>query len=91
MDGDNETNTVDDALMSSEVFTPPDGCWVPDTQGYIAGSARELEQKLKLAGIKLRRELLLNAHNEGGSNDKTITRQHNTITRQDKNRQNRTK
>ncbi len=64
MDGDNEMNTVEDAQMSSEVFTPPDGCWVPNTQGYISGSARELEQKLKLAGIKLRRELLLNAHND---------------------------
>ena len=57
-------NTVDDAQTSSEVFTPPDGCWVPNTQGYVSGSARELEQKLKLAGIKLRRELLLNAHND---------------------------
>ncbi len=64
MDGDNEMNTVGDAQMSSEFFTPPDGCWVPNTQGYIAGIARELEQKLKLAGIKLRRELLLNAHND---------------------------
>ncbi len=64
MDGDNETSTVDDTFMSSEVFTPPDGCWVPDTQSYIAGSASELEQKLKLAGIKLRRELLMNAHND---------------------------
>ena len=64
MDGDNEMNTVDDAQMGSEVFTPPDGCWVPDTQGYIAGSASDLERKLKLAGIKLRRELLMNAHND---------------------------
>ncbi len=64
MDGENETNTIDDAQMSSEDFTPPDGCWVPNTQGYISGSAHELEQKLKLAGIKLRRELLMNAHND---------------------------
>ncbi len=54
MDGDNEMNTVDDALMSSQVFTPPEGCWVPNTQSYISGSAHELEQKLKVAGIKLR-------------------------------------
>jgi hypothetical protein len=64
MDGDNEMNTVDDARMSSEVFTPPEGCWVPNTQGYISGSAHELEQKLKLAGIKLRRELLMSTHND---------------------------
>jgi hypothetical protein len=64
MDGENETNTVDDARMSSEVFTPPEGCWVHNTQGYIGGSAHELEQKLKLAGIKLRREFLLSAHND---------------------------
>ncbi len=53
MDGENETNTADDAQMSSEVYTPPDGCWVPNTQGYISGSAHELEKKLKLAGINL--------------------------------------
>jgi hypothetical protein len=64
MDGENETNTVDDALMSSQVFTPPEGSWVPNTQGYISGSAHELEQKLKVAGIKLMRQLLLSAHND---------------------------
>jgi hypothetical protein len=60
----NEMNTVDDAQMSPEVYTPPEGCWVPDTQSYISGSAKDLEQKLKLAGIKLRKELLLRAHND---------------------------
>jgi hypothetical protein len=64
MDGENEMDTVDDALMSSQVFTPPEGCWVPNTQGYISGSAHKLEQKLKAAGIKLRRQLLLSAHND---------------------------
>jgi hypothetical protein len=64
MDGEDEMNTVDDTLMSSQVFTPPEGCWVPNTQGYISGSAHELEQKLKVAGIKLRRQLLLSAHND---------------------------
>ena len=64
MDGDNEMDTVDDALMSSQVFTPPEGCWVPNTQGYISGSSHELEQKLKIADIKLRRQLLLSAHND---------------------------
>jgi hypothetical protein len=64
MDGENEMNTVDHALMSSQVFTPLEGCWVPNTQGYISGSAHELEQKLKVAGIKLRRQLLLSAHND---------------------------
>ncbi len=64
MDGDNEMNTGDDARMNSEVFTPPEGCWVPNTQSYISGSAHELEQKLKLAGIKLRRELLMSTHND---------------------------
>ncbi len=64
MDGENETNPVYDAQMSSEVFTPPEGCWVPNTQGYISGSAHELEQKLKVAGINLRRQLLMSAHND---------------------------
>ena len=64
MDGENETNTVNDALMSSEVFTPPEGSWVPNTQSYISGSAHELEQKLKVAGINLRRQLLMSAHND---------------------------
>ncbi len=64
MNGDNEMNTVDDAQMSPEVYAPPEGCWVPDTQSYISGSAHDLEQKLKLAGIKLRKELLLRAHND---------------------------
>ncbi len=31
------------------------GFWAPNTQNYIAGSAPDLEQKLKIAGIKLRR------------------------------------
>jgi hypothetical protein len=64
MDGDNEMGTGDNAHMSSQIFTPPEGCWVPNTQSYISGSAQELEQKLKVAGIKLRRQLLLNAHND---------------------------
>jgi hypothetical protein len=50
--------------MSSQVFTPPEGCWLPNTQSYISGSAHELEQKLKVAGIKLRRLFLLSAHND---------------------------
>jgi hypothetical protein len=33
-------------------------------QIYVAGSAPVLEQRLKMAGIKLRRELLLNAHKD---------------------------
>jgi hypothetical protein len=50
--------------MSSQICTPPEGCWVPNIKSCISGSAQELEQKLKVAGIKLRRQLLLNAHND---------------------------
>jgi hypothetical protein len=64
MDGDNEKDTSDNAHISSQIFTPPDGCWVLNTQSYITGSVQELEQKLKKVGIKLRRELLMNAHND---------------------------
>jgi hypothetical protein len=61
MDGENETNTVNDAIMKRYISKR---CWVPNTQGYISGSAHELEQKLKLAGIKLRRQLLMSSHND---------------------------
>jgi hypothetical protein len=64
MDGDNEMNSGDNTHASSEIFTPPEGSWVPNTQSYVSGSALELEQKSKVAGIKLRRDLLLNAHND---------------------------
>ncbi len=49
---------------SSGIAPASQGFWAPNTQNYVAGSAPDLEQKLKLAGIKLRRELLLNAHND---------------------------
>jgi hypothetical protein len=36
--------------------------WVPETMNYVAESTADIEQKLKLAGLKkLRGELLLNA------------------------------
>ncbi len=37
---------------------PPIAFWVPETLNYVPGSAAELDQRLKAAGIKLRRELL---------------------------------
>ena len=37
---------------------PPTAFWVPETLNYGHGSAAELDQRLKAAGIKLRRELL---------------------------------
>ncbi len=42
--------------------TPPVAFWVPETKNYVPGSALDLDQKLKQAGIKLRRELLTSAN-----------------------------
>ncbi len=53
------------SLSRSQIFTPPEGCWVPNnTQSYISGSAQELEKRLKMAGINLRRQLFMSAHND---------------------------
>ncbi len=38
--------------------------WEPETHPYVYGTSAELGQKLKLAGINLRRELLQTSHND---------------------------
>jgi hypothetical protein len=56
-----------DAKMSiaGEMFEPYDfRVWEPETHPYVYGTSAELEQKLKLAGINLRRELLQASHND---------------------------
>jgi hypothetical protein len=57
-------NSGDHTHARSEIYTLSQGSWVPNTQSYVTGTAPDLEQKLKVAGIKLRRELLLSAHND---------------------------
>ena len=37
----------------------PTAFWIPETKNYVLGSAADLDQMLKTAGIKLRRELLM--------------------------------
>ncbi len=57
----NTSGVINDAKMSivSEMFEPYSATlWEPDTRSYAYGTSAELEQKLKLAGINLRRELL---------------------------------
>jgi hypothetical protein len=43
---------------------PPTTFWVPETMNYVLGSAAELDQRMKAAGIKLRRELLTSCQND---------------------------
>jgi hypothetical protein len=57
----NNNGVNNDAKMSiaSEMFEPYSATlWEPDTPSHAYGTSVELEQKLKLAGINLRRELL---------------------------------
>ncbi len=49
---------------ASTIETVLEKLWVPETRNYVPGSAAELEQNLKLSGIKLRRELLMSAQND---------------------------
>jgi hypothetical protein len=49
---------------ASTIETVLEKLWVPETRNYVPGSASELEQNLKLSGIKLRRELLMSAQND---------------------------
>jgi hypothetical protein len=53
--GGNNTSTIETVLET---------LWAPETLNYVPGSASELEQNLKLSGIKLRRELLMSAQND---------------------------
>ena len=52
--GGNKTS----AKTGSKPQAPPTAFWIPDTMNYVPGSAADLDQRLKTAGIKLRRELL---------------------------------
>jgi hypothetical protein len=52
---------------SSVMFEPYNAAlWEPKTPNYVYGTPQELEQKLKLAGINLRRELVRTAHEDIG-------------------------
>jgi hypothetical protein len=58
-DRNNSNGVNDDAKMSiaSEMFEPYSvSLWEPDAHSYAYGTSAELEQKLKLAGINLRRQ-----------------------------------
>jgi hypothetical protein len=49
--------------IAGEMFEPYNASlWEPETLSYVYGTSAELEQKLKLAGINLRRELLQASH-----------------------------
>ncbi len=51
--------------IASEMFEPYNATlWEPDTHNYAYGTPAELEQKLKLVGINLRREILKIAHDD---------------------------
>ena len=43
---------------------PPATFWVLETMNYVLGSAAELDQRMKAAGIRLRRELLTTCQND---------------------------
>jgi hypothetical protein len=61
----NTSGVQDDTKMTiaTEMFDPYDASlWEPETHPYVHGTSAELEQKLKLAGINLRRELLQASH-----------------------------
>jgi hypothetical protein len=61
----NTSGVQEDAKMTiaSEMFKPyVASLWEPETHPYVYGTSAELEQKLKLAGINLRRELLQASH-----------------------------
>jgi hypothetical protein len=51
--------------IATEMFEPYNvALWELDTHNYAYGTPAELEQKLKLTGINLRRELLKTAHDD---------------------------
>ena len=58
--GGNETS----AETGSKPKAPPTTFWIPETKNYVPGSAADLDQKLKTAGIKLRRELLMTCQSD---------------------------
>jgi hypothetical protein len=43
---------------------PPATFWVPETMNYMPGSAADLDQRMKAAGIRLRRELLMTCQSD---------------------------
>jgi hypothetical protein len=49
---------------ASTIETVLETLWAPETLNYVPGSTSELEQNLKLSGIKLRRELLMSAQKD---------------------------
>ncbi len=57
-----DTNTEDNGASTAQ--SVPKAFGASEKHNYVPGSASELEQKQKLAGIKLRRELLSNAQND---------------------------
>ena len=54
----NSGDTGPSAETESRTKAPPTAFWIPETMNYVPGSAADLDQRLKAAGIKLRRELL---------------------------------
>jgi hypothetical protein len=63
----NTSSVQEDAKMTiaSEMFEPYHAAlWEPETHPYVYGTSAEVEQKLKMAGINLRRELLQTSHND---------------------------
>ncbi len=54
----NAGNTESSAETEPSTKAPPTAFWIPETMNYAPGSAADLDQRLKTAGIKLRRELL---------------------------------
>jgi hypothetical protein len=64
-ENNNTSGVQEDAKMTiaTEMFEPyAPSLWEPETHPYVYGTPAELEQKLKLAGINLRRELLQASH-----------------------------
>ena len=64
MSGDAAMDANTGGNNASTIETVLETLWAPETLNYVPGSASELEQNLKLSGIKLRRELLMSAQND---------------------------
>jgi hypothetical protein len=62
--GGNEHPGEPQHVVTPKPKAPPMPFWVPETRNYVHGSAGELDQRLKAAGIKLRRELLQNCRDD---------------------------
>jgi hypothetical protein len=64
-ENNNTSGVQEDAKMTitGEMFEPyVASLWTPEKHPYVYGTPTELEQKLKLAGINLRRKLLQASH-----------------------------